>query len=32
MRLMINPGLNTEYCEVNYNLKLEDNKTNIENS
>ena len=27
---MINPGLNTEYCEVNYIIKIEDNKTNIE--
>ena len=30
MRLMINPGLNTEYCEVNYIIKIEDNKTIIE--
>jgi hypothetical protein len=32
MALMINPGLNTEYSEANYNMKIEDNKTNIENS
>ncbi len=30
MELMINPGLNAEYYELNYNLKIEDNKTNIE--
>ena len=32
MALMINPGLNTEYSEANYNMKIEDNKTNIETS
>ena len=29
MDLIINSGLNTEYFETNYNLKIDDKKTNI---
>ena len=32
MGLMINPGINTEYCGGIFNLQIENNKTNIETS